>query len=56
MSSFQTDRFVYFFFFGLVKVLKWALISLASFFVMTYLLEFPLWMTALVAIGIIILL
>ena len=55
MTAFQRDRIIYYFFYGLFKVLKIALIILMSYLVMTYLLEFPLWMTALVAIGVVIL-
>lgn len=55
MTAFQRDRIIYYVFYSLVKLLKIALIILLSYLVMTYALEFPLWMTALVAIGIIIL-
>ncbi len=55
MSDIQKERLVYLFFSGMLKALKIALIVLMSYFFMTYLLEFPLWMTALVAIGIVIL-
>ena len=55
MTEFQKDRIIYFFFYALVKCLKIALIILVSYLIMTQLLEFPLWMTALVVIGIIIL-
>ncbi|MBR4552253.1 MAG: hypothetical protein IKH52_00395 [Bacteroidaceae bacterium] len=55
MTELQRERIVYLLFSGLLKALKIAIIILMSYFFMTYLLEFPLWMTALVAIGIVIL-
>ena len=55
MTAYEKDRLVYYFFYGMMKLLKVALIVLVSYFVMTYVLDFPLWMTALVAIGVVIL-
>lgn len=55
MTAFSKDRLIYYFFYGLVKSLKIALIILVGYVIMTLLLDFPMWMTALVVIGIIIL-
>ncbi len=55
MDSTQKEYLVYILFQGLLKLLKVALIILASYIVMSLLFDFPLWMTILVAIGIIIL-
>ncbi len=55
MTALQKEKIIYYFFYGLVKLLKVALIVLVSYLVLTYILEFPIWMTALIAIGIVIL-
>lgn len=55
MPGSPKDRFTYYFFYLLLKFAKIGFIVLVSYFVLTMLLDFPAWMTALVVIGIIIL-